>query len=457
MKRSGRVFAAVALVSVVYLFVAAIINRPPDPAFEGKFASEWCQDLLSPHYSVRADAQTAIEALGDRAVPQLRNLLQRRNGPWEKPLVRLSGVIPFFEYRTVDATASRIAASEMLGSLGTNAEPAIPDLVAALAFETSAAESERALVRIGESITPFLQRAVSWRDSLIRVRAARLLREVPSKSEASAYALIEATYDRVSSVRKESALSLGAKFTGSRNETLRRAVSNALIMLSRDEASEVRAAAMQGLGRFRERSSEVESALNAGLRDKDAAVSLEAAKSLWALHEPAGNILGVLISVLESPERWRAAYALGEMGTNAAPAAPALSRLLAMERVPRPFRTPPSAAFALGKIGPSAIPEIARLLEDPDPSVRMNALMAFSFMGKSGRSAIPNLIRVLSDENTEVRHTAALTLASVGAERDQIVAALSDCLTAEDIYMRSAAAAHLREIAPEQTWLIPGE
>ena len=214
---------------------------------------------------------------------------------------------------------------------------------------------------------------------------------------------------------------------------------------------------MFGLGTVDAADARILGALTTGLSDSDATVALESAKSLWALRCSLNEVVSVLISILETPERWRAAYALSDMGTNAASAAPALSRLLEQERVPRPFRTPPSSAFALGKIGASAIPEVASLLESSDPGVRMNALMAFSFMGKKASAAVPELLKVLSDKNPEVRHTAALTLAGIGAEPEQIIAGLSDCLRAEDIYMRSPAAALLREIATNQIWLIPGE
>ncbi|MGZ8899366.1 MAG: HEAT repeat domain-containing protein, partial [Limisphaerales bacterium] len=227
--------------------------------------------------------------------------------------------------------------------------------------------------------------------------------------------------------------------------------------LADDKDFQVRAAAFTSLAQLGETRPQILTALQRGLEDSEPLVRLQAAKSLWALHQDPDTFVPVLTKILGTSERWQAAYALGEMGACASAAVPALAQLLREERVPRPFRTPPSAAFALGKIGAAAVPAVLLLLENSDSRVRMNALMAFGFMGTAGRDAIPHLIRYLQDENLEVRHTTALTLASIGAEPDVIVASLSDCLAAEDIYMRSAAAAVLRDIAPEGNWDVKAE
>jgi HEAT repeat protein len=457
MKIVGRVLVVATLAFWVVLFASAVRKRPADPIFEGRTASAWCRDLLSADYTVRENARSALNILGERGVPQLRALLQRRDGPWEKAFLRLDGFLPIFSYEPLDAARCRVVASEMLGSLGAISRAAVPDLVAALAYDSSATESERALICVGESSIPALEQALRAKNELIRMRGARLLREFSSISEQTVSALISAIGDRDFSVRREVALSLGAVLEEDNKKAVADEATAALVALSRDDAAEVRAAAVHALGKVQRVSSQVIAALDSGLNDASPAVSLEAAKSLWELDEPANKVVPVLVSALETPERWRAAYALGEMGTNAAPAVTALGRLLAEERVPRPFRTPPSSAFALGRIGSAAVPEVVRLLGNPDASIQMNALMALSFMGKAGHAAVPKLLKLLADKNTEVRDTAALTLASVGAESSQIIGALSNCLRADDIYMRSAAAAHLREIAPEQNWLIPGE
>lgn len=457
MKVSVRVFAALALVSV-FIALTIFFSRPTDPAFEGRLPSQWTHDLLSPDYKIRGKAQAAIVAVGEPAVPHLRALLRDRNRPWAAHLPRIKKFLPFVNDRVIDANLSRTRAAEMLGGLGTNAHSAVPDLVASLAYEQSAAESSRALIRIGAPSIPGIEGGLNSRDASVRELSSRLLREFTSAS--SIKPLIAATRDDAAPVRKEAALSLGSILNSSKSLSFneQRAVAfPPLLQLTEDKHFQVRAAAFGALAQLGKSSAQVLAALHRGLDDSEPLARLEAAKSLWALHQNPATFVPALTKILGTSERWQAAYALGEMGACASAAIPALARLLREERVPRPFRTPPSAAFALGKIGSSAVPAVLLLLENSDARVRMNALMAFGFMGTAGRDAIPHLIRYLQDENLEVRHTTALTLAAIGAEPDVIIASLSDCLAAEDIYMRSAAAAVLRDIAPEGNWYVKAE
>ena len=455
MKRSVRVFAALALVTL-FVASAAFFRRAPDPIFEGRLTSEWTHDLLSSDYVIRNEAQTTLRILGEPAVPQLCHLLRRRNGPWEKPLARIAPILPFYEYRPVDANLARTRSSEMLAMLGPSAKSAAPDLVAALAYEQSARESERALIHIGNSAVTHLERGLASRHVAVRIRAARLLREFSPSAESSIRALLEVTDDESPRVRAEAALSLG-KIAATTPPPCIHNPTVSLLKLVRDKDPFVRAAACESLGHLGATTPEVLATLGEGLRDSDRSVVLHAAKSLWLLKRDATALVPVLTPLLDTPECWRAAYLLGEIGTHAAPAIPALARLLSEERVPRPFRTPPSSAFALGKIGTAALPELLVLLENSDVRIRMNALMALGFMGANGKEAIPQLLTHLHDLDSEVRHTTALTLASIGAEPDQIISPLSDCLRAEDIYMRSAAAAVLRKIAPEGEWYVAAE
>lgn len=457
MKLSRGVFVVMALIAIVVLFSIALLRRPIDPLFEGKYASQWCEELLNSDYSIREAAKSSLQSLGERSVPQLRVLLNHRNGPWEKPLVQLSAVIPGFNFRYLDATACRIAAAEMLLALGTNSFLASRDLVAALSYDSTAGECERALIHIGMAAVPHLQNALNDPNVSIRTRAARILKEFVPFARTTIPALLSASGDPSAEVRREVAVSLGTLLGNAPHSSLGDEPISVLLELAGDRSETVRAAAMQALGRVGMMTRQVLSVLNAGLRDGSALVRLEAAKSLWEFRESETSVVTVLIDVLRTEERWRAAYVLGEMGEKAAAAVPALCRLLTEEQVPRPFRTPASSAFALGKVGSAAIKPLVAVLQHSDARVRMNALMAFGFMGKTGHAAIPDVMAMLKDKDTEVRHTAALTLASLGAEPEQMIASLSDCLRAEDIYMRSAAAAVLRKIAPDQTWFVPGE
>ena len=103
----------------------------------------------------------------------------------------------------------------------------------------------------------------------------------------------------------------------------------------------------------------------------------------------------------------------------------ALAKILRTERVPRAFRTPPSSAYALGRIGEAAIPTLTSVLTDPDASSRLSAVLAFGFMGRKAAPAAPKLLTLLKDRDADVRHAAALTLPGIGAKSEDIVDALS--------------------------------
>jgi HEAT repeat protein len=441
------------ILAAVFVFTAIHFRRPPDPMIQGRLASAWAADLLSADYIVRGEAQSALKQLGEPAVGQLCILLRKRNPPWERQIVRLNTVLPFLKYQSVDAAACRVRGAEMIALIGSKAAGAIPDLIAALAFDPAAREAERALVHIGSASVPPLSRAVeNSGDAKVRERSARLLREFGAIEEPAIAALKKGVSDSVAAVRRESALSLGA--IGRREESL----IDAVVPLGLDRAEEVRAAAMKALGEMGISKTEALNALHCGLADKSVPVRLAAAKSLWSLERDSRATVPVLTNILMGFERrWEAAYALSDIGPEAAPAVPALVKALTQERVARPFRTPPSSAFALGKIGPAAIPALSQLLTNGDSRVRTSALLALSFMGAGGRDAVPCVLEMLRDTDVEVRQTAALTLPAIGANHEQVVAGLADCLQAEDIYIRSAAAAVLRRIAPDRNWIIQTE
>ena len=446
-----RVFAGVLALSVFFLSVH-VFRRPADPPFEGRYCSQWVQDLLSPDYSTRSDAQSAILVLGESAVPQIILLLKKQNSPWQNHLVRLNGTLPFLNYKPSDAVLCRQRGAEMIALLGPKGHAAIPSLIHTLSFEPCASDAERALLRCGPAALPALERALSNRNAEIRGRAAKLLREFNNVPKSAVLAIARLAHDKQTPVRRQAAQTLGELTCNPEPDELR----TALLKLAADHASEVRAAAVEALGK-RPAVSQCVTTVRHALIDPVVIVRLEAAKALWNMERDSAAVLPVLTRILSTPEGWQAAYALAEIGDSAAPAVPALIEALRRERVPRPFRTPPSCAFALGQIGAVAIPALQPLLAAADARTRLNAILAIGFMGERGKNAVPKLLPLLEDRDAEVRHAAALTLATIGAERDQVLDGLSACLTAEDIYMRSAAAQVLREIAPEHDWVIQPE
>ncbi len=449
--RSGlRILAGISLATAFALSVL-LFRRPSDPLFEGKYASEWADDLLSPDYSVRNQAQAAFQFFGQSGVPQLQILLERRTQPWEPILAQINHYAPFFSCRVYDGALCRQRAAEMLGTLGPKANSAIPELIAKLDADQAGGEVERALVRIGRESESALRLALHHHNVEIRQRAAGLLKEFDPVAKETVLALLEASEDGDARVRRRVASSLGEIRQPNQK------IDSKLLRLVDDSSSDVRAAAIEALGKRGAQGSLVSRCLLRSLSDPALIVRLEAARALWKTTSDPTVVVPTLIATLPTTEGWRAAYTLADIGRSASPAVPALLNALRKERVPRPYRTPPSSAFALGHIGPAAIPGLAEVLKDHDSGIRISAVMALSFMGQDARPAVPSLLNLLRDHDAEVRHTAALTLAGIGAEPERIIPGLSECLSAEDIYMRSAAAERLREIAPNGNWVVNPE
>jgi HEAT repeat protein len=262
--------------------------------------------------------------------------------------------------------------------------------------------------------------------------------------------LLGALRDDASTVRREAALALGEARQVDR-------VLPALFQLAKDQVAEVRAASFEALGKLGCNSRKVLEVVRPGLRDLIPIVRLEAAKAVWVLTGDTDVVVPVLSGVLPTQEGWQAAYALGNIGPAAAPAVPALIEVLKREKVPRAFRTPPSSSLALGKIQEPAIPALEAVLNDPEPAVRLAAVVAFNFMGPHAHSAVPQLLKLLHDSEPEVRQVTAITLAAAGAEKSAVLPSLEECLGAEDIYMRSTAVALLRQLAPEREWAVAAE
>jgi HEAT repeat protein len=452
MKKWTRIGIAGAIIAAIFALVL-FWRRPPDPIMRGRPASAWVLDLLSSDYKVRGEAHAALLQLGAVGVPQIRILLEKTNPHWQcyRYVDRVAAYFPFLQPNGPDAGLCRQRAAEMIGFLGPAGAGAVLDLTEALAYGEAKMEAERALVHVGDAAVPGLTTALHSRNPEIRADCARLLKEFPTRQNEFIGPLISALQDEQANPRKEAAATLGHL------NDQQRGISPALLRTTKDPVAEVRAAACEGLGRVGKSSNEIRQALRTGMEDSMPIVRLEAAKALWLLTQDAATVVPVLSSVLPTQEGWQAAYALGNMGTAAAPAVPALIEVLKREKVPRAFRTPPSSSFALGQIGEPAIPALTKVLNDPQPAVRLAALLAFNFMGKHACGAVPELSRLLRDPESEVRNVAAITLAGAGAERAVIFTGLKECLHAEDIYLRSTAAALLREIAPEQEWAVAAE
>lgn len=131
-----------------------------------------------------------------------------------------------------------------------------------------------------------------------------------------------------------------------------------------------------------------------------------------------------LVEALKSPQagiRRNAAFALGELGPEAVPAIAALRQALARDADIDVRR---DAAFALGEIGPKALPALMPQLNAPDARIRRSVASA---LVRIGEPAIPDLTALLRSPDPIVRRNAAGILGRMGPTARSAVAALEAC------------------------------
>jgi HEAT repeat protein len=119
--------------------------------------------------------------------------------------------------------------------------------------------------------------------------------------------------------------------------------------------------------------------------------------------------------------QWYAAYALGQIGAQAAPAVDSLVEILRDRRRDEYLRG--CAAWALGRIGSETRPfggsfpcptdgKVVELLTETlrskHLSVRRNSPRALGRLGAAARPAVPTLLELLGDRDAEVRAAAAV-------------------------------------------------
>ena len=150
----------------------------------------------------------------------------------------------------------------------------------------------------------------------------------------------------------------------------------------------------------------------------------------------------------EFRDQWHAAYVLGVVGSQAAPAVPALHAVLDVKSGKNEYARS-MAAWALGRIGPAAEPEIPFLFETMRTTkllaVRRSTAEALGNFGPAARSAAGDLVKMLDNEDDVTRVNAAVALWKI--DRDaKAVPALVEMLRQGDPSQTYAAAVALGQM-----------
>jgi len=205
-----------------------------------------------------------------------------------------------------------------------------------------------------------------------------------------------------------------------------------VLNLCRDDDPRVRAGMMGVLGAIASgwgktlpeaRKQEALDALLPGVDDADAAVRLEAVRAMRGFGPMCVGRAAQLASFLAQPDdalAWESAQTLGAMGGGAVPALLAVVKSDAASS--RRY-----AAYALGRIGPDAAPataDLAARLRDPEILVRRNAADALGRLGD--KAVLPALLALLADPAGAVQVEAADALKSLAPDDPAVLRAVEE-------------------------------
>lgn len=143
-----------------------------------------------------------------------------------------------------------------------------------------------------------------------------------------------------------------------------------------------------------------------------------------------------------------AAYALGAVGPVAIPAL--LGALSAEEEQTRSL-----AALALSLIGKPAVPALLHAACHPNEKVRVVAVDALAETTPPTEDTLATLIRALQDEDSWVRRHAADALGTLGPNAAEATDALAKLLQDEKPYVRINAATALMKLGPAAAEAVP--
>jgi len=163
------------------------------------------------------------------------------------------------------------------------------------------------------------------------------------------------------------------------------------------------------------------------------------------------------LSSKEFRQQWYAAYVLGTLGPQAAPAVGALHAVLDVKSGANEYARS-MAAWALGRIGSAAAGETPFLIETMRTTkllaVRRSTAEALGSFGAAAKPAVSELLRMLNNEDDITRINAAVALWKIG-RHPKAVPALLEMLRGGDPSQAYAAAVALGQMEKEAETVAP--
>jgi HEAT repeat protein len=399
--------------------VKAVIRIHPGP----QVTIPLCVKLLEDSDpGVRLRILNAVADVGAPAVPGLIEALKNQQAAyWACLVLREIGpaakaAVPALAAKLQDKNPEvRREAILALAAMDEAARPAIPQIAAALGDENTRHAATYALGRIGQIPT----------DAEATVRA-NVKSDDKVLSTASLWALARVHPD---------------------DKQIRREAGGRLIERLKDKDPLVRGAAAQALAALPPAPEIMAPLWEKALQDADEATVRLALGALAKLGPPA---VPRLIDALKHEKlRVNVVFVLGEIGPVAAPATPALTKLIA----DKDDSVAHEAAIALAKIGPeakAAVPELVKALSAGDESSVPAVAYALGRIGPDAKEAVPALRTVLKGKEAVPAEVSAWALAHIEPSSPEIAAeatpVLVKALSSPQAHVRLGAAEALGEI-----------
>ena len=211
--------ALVVIVAATIVFVTVSDRRAYQRALhQDRHAHDWAMDYASPpDNKTRELAAEALQALGSNAVPALVDLLHTHNQIYERPLGETARRIPMSLRTNLLAHVSlgtsggkRFAAATALGFLGTNASSAIPDLLDTLDDTVGHVgwAAAAALGNIGSNAVPALMQLATNHDWKLTHKAVYALGVAGTNAAEATPVLLNTLRSTNESVRSSARYSL---------------------------------------------------------------------------------------------------------------------------------------------------------------------------------------------------------------------------------------------------------
>ncbi len=355
-----------------------------------------------------------------------------------------------------DPAAWRQRAALALGRLGPAAEPALADLIEALAQDGDddvRIAAATACVAIGPPAAPALARLLSHAAAMVRNTAAGSVEQRGAAGAAAVPDLIAALRDEEADVRWRSAEALGKIRVGTAT-----AIGPLAELVHDPHGNTVRYCAAIALGEVEGDATEKLGPLTAFLGDEEPLVVGVALRALGSLGPAARPALPEVRRLLQKGEQSDAPLALAAIDPNGAvdDLAAALS--------PGSPSTRTNSALALGRFGPaanSAVPDLKRALRDHDRSVRIYAAMALFQIGGNAETALATISAILRTPSWDsgnchlVNAIAMRALREMGPASRPMADQLQRLLDSEDLQLRVEAARALWALEGQPDAVVP--